>query len=277
MARKDHYYNKSKQEGYRSRSAYKLKQLDNLENVISGGDTVVDLGAAPGGWLQVAAEKVGPPGNVIGVDLQRIADLDDDTLNDRVETIRGDMTEKRTRERVVDAAGGTVDEAATDASPAGGGGPVDAVISDMAPNMSGEYSLDQARSLHLARQAFETALELLDTGGNFVVKVFEGPDVDAFRADVEDEFQYVRATTPKATREESSEIYLIGKGRLTAPVREGDEREVEIVDVGSEGDGIASIDGYRLFVPDTDAGETVTVHIEDVKPNFGFAQRVDRD
>ncbi|MFC4540629.1 23S rRNA (uridine(2552)-2'-O)-methyltransferase [Halosolutus amylolyticus] len=261
MTRRDDYYNRAKQEGYRSRAAYKLKQLDDLENVISGGDTVVDLGAAPGGWLQVAAEKVGPQGAVIGVDLQRIKDLDDSSLNDRIETIRGDMTEEKTRERVVDAAGGSVD----------------AVISDMAPNMSGEYSLDQARSLHLARQAFETALELLDTGGNFVVKVFEGPDVDDFRADVEDEFQYVRATAPKASRDESSEIYLVAKGRLTAPVRAGDELDVEIVDVGSEGDGIASIDGYRLFVPDTETGDTVRVRVEDVKPNFGFAEPVDRD
>ncbi|ELY46783.1 23S rRNA (uridine(2552)-2'-O)-methyltransferase [Natronorubrum sulfidifaciens] len=259
MTRRDQYYNKSKQEGYRSRAAYKLKQLDNLENVISGGNTVVDLGAAPGGWLQVAAEKVGPPGSVIGVDLQRIKDLEDATLDERVETLRGDMTEDKTRERVIDAAGG----------------PVDAVVSDMAPNMSGEYSLDQARSLYLARQAFETALELLDTGGNFVVKVFEGPDVDDFRADIEDEFQYVRATSPKASREESSEIYFIAKGRLTAPVRPGDELEVEIIDVGSEGDGIASVDGYRLFVSDVEAGDELTVRVEDVKPNFGFAEPVD--
>jgi 23S rRNA (uridine2552-2'-O)-methyltransferase len=259
MARKDHYYNKAKQEGYRSRAAYKLKQLDNLENVISGGDTVVDLGAAPGGWLEVAAEKVGPRGHVIGVDLQRIKDLDDPAVSDRVETLRGDMTEERTRERVTDAAGGRVD----------------VVISDMAPNMSGEYSLDQARSLHLARQAFETALELLDTGGNFVVKVFQGPDVDELRADLEAEFQYVRATSPKASRQESSEIYLIGKGRLTAPVETGEQLEVEIVDVGSEGDGIASVEGYRLFVPGTDEGDVVTVRVEDVKPNFGFAERID--
>ncbi|RQG94042.1 23S rRNA (uridine(2552)-2'-O)-methyltransferase [Natrarchaeobius chitinivorans] len=275
MTRKDHYYNKAKQEDYRSRSAYKLKQLDDLENVISGGDTVVDLGAAPGGWLQVAAEKVGPEGNVIGVDLQRIKDLEDPDLAERVETIRGDMTEDRTRERVLEAAGGDVDGDTT--GPDASGGPVDAVVSDMAPNMSGEYSLDQARSLHLARQAFETALELLDTGGDFVVKVFEGPDVDEFRADVGDAFQYVRATTPKATRDESSEIYLIGKGRITAPIDAGDELEVEIVDVGGEGDGIASIDGYRLFVPGAEQGETVTVRVEDVKPNFGFAQRIDRD
>jgi 23S rRNA (uridine2552-2'-O)-methyltransferase len=261
MTGRDHYYNKAKQEGYRSRAAYKLKQLDDLENVISGGDTVVDLGAAPGGWLEVAAEKVGPRGTVVGVDLQRIKDLEKPGVSDRVETLRGDMTEERTRERVTDAAGGSVD----------------VVISDMAPNMSGEYSLDQARSLHLARQAFETALELLDSGGNFVVKVFEGPDVDEFRAEVEEEFQYVRATSPKASRQESSEIYLIGKGRLTAPVSEGDELEVEIVDVGSEGDGIASVEGYRLFVPETEAGEVVEIRIEDVKPHFGFAERLDRD
>ncbi|WP_323172934.1 23S rRNA (uridine(2552)-2'-O)-methyltransferase [Natrialba sp. PRR66] len=258
MARKDHYYNKAKQEGYRSRAAYKLKQLDELENVLSRGDTVVDLGAAPGGWLEVAAEAVGPDGQVIGVDLQRIKDIEG---HDTIETIRGDMTEERTRDRVIDAAGGEVD----------------AVLSDMAPNMSGEYSLDQARSLHLARQAFETALELLDTDGDFVVKIFEGPDVDEFRADVEAEFQYVRATSPKASRDESSELFFIGKGRLTAPVRPGDELEVEITDVGSEGDGIASVDGYRLFVPATETGDVVTVRVEDVKPNFGFAQRIDRD
>ncbi|RQG92896.1 TRAM domain-containing protein [Natrarchaeobius halalkaliphilus] len=258
MTGRDHYYNKAKQEGYRSRAAYKLKQLDDLENVLSRGDTVVDLGAAPGGWLEVAAEAVGTEGTVIGVDLQRIKDFDD---HDTIETIRGDMTESRTRERVIDAAGGSVD----------------VVISDMAPNMSGEYSLDQARSLYLARQAFETALELLDSDGDFVVKVFEGADVDEFRADVGDAFQYVRATSPKASRDESSEIYFIGKGRLTAPVRSGDELEVEIVDVGDEGDGIASVEGYRLFVPGTETGDVVDVRIEDVKPNFGFANRLNRE
>ncbi|MFP8951660.1 23S rRNA (uridine(2552)-2'-O)-methyltransferase [Natrialbaceae archaeon A-arb3/5] len=258
MARKDHYYNKAKQEGYRSRAAYKLKQLDQLEDVISRGDTVVDLGAAPGGWLEVAAEEVGPEGTVIGVDFQRIKNFDE---HDTVETIRGDMTEDRTQERVIDAAGGDVD----------------VVLSDMAPNMSGEYSLDQARSLYLARQAFETSLELLGSDGDFVVKVFEGPDVDEFRADVGEEFQYVRVTSPKASRDESSEVYFIGKGRLTAPVRPGDELEVEIEDVGNEGDGIAAVEGYRLFVPATAEGEVVEVRVEDVKPNFGFAQRIDRE
>ncbi|WIV65852.1 23S rRNA (uridine(2552)-2'-O)-methyltransferase [Natrialbaceae archaeon AArc-T1-2] len=256
MTRRDHYYNKAKQEGYRSRAAYKLKQLDDLENVLSRGDTVVDLGAAPGGWLEVAAEEVGPDGTVIGVDLQRIDDFEE---YDNVETVRGDMTEERTRDRISDAADGEVD----------------VVLSDMAPNMSGEYSLDQARSLHLARQAFETALELLESGGDFVVKVFQGPDVEAFREDVGEEFQYVRATSPDASRDESSEIYFVGKGRLTAPVRPGDELEVAIEDVGSEGDGIASVEGYRLFVSGTEPGDEVCVRVEDVKPNFGFAERID--
>ncbi|MFP8957882.1 SAM-dependent methyltransferase [Natrialbaceae archaeon A-CW3] len=258
MTRKDDYYNRAKQQGYRSRAAYKLKQLDDLENLISGGDTVVDLGAAPGGWLQVAAEKVGPRGRVIGVDLQRIKPLEQADLAERTETLRGDMTQDKTKQRVLDAAGG----------------PVDCVVSDMAPNMSGEYSLDQARSLHLARMAYETALELLDTGGNLAVKVFEGPDVDALREEMGEEFQYVRATSPDASRKSSSEIYLLAKGRLTAPVDVGDELEVEIIDVGSEGDGIASVDGYRLFVDGVEKGDTVTVRVEDVKANFGFAEQL---
>ncbi|AGB17428.1 23S rRNA methylase [Halovivax ruber XH-70] len=268
MTGKDHYYNKAKQEGYRARSAYKLQQLDDLEGLIDRGDTVLDLGAAPGGWLQVAAERVGPEGTVIGVDFQRIDGFDDE-IDDRIETLRGDVTEAKTLDRIRRAAG------ASDGESNGERGAVDVVLSDMAPNVTGEYSLDQARSLHLARTASEVALELLETGGTFAAKVFEGPDVDDFRADLEDEFQYVRATVPKATRDESSELYLLGIGRLTAPVSAGDEHEVEIVDTGSEGDGIATVEGFRLFVPDAEPGETVRVRVDDVKPHFGFAERID--
>ena len=252
MAGKDKYYNKSKQEGYRSRSAYKLKQLDREENLLHEDETVVDLGAAPGGWLQVAREEVGDEGTVIGVDLQRIDPVDG------VETVRGDMTEESTKEEVRDIAGDSVD----------------VVLSDMAPNMTGEYSLDHARSVHLARQAFETALDVLDSGGDFVVKVFEGQDLADFREDVEEEFQYVRVLSPDASRDSSSEVYLIAKGRLTAPVREGDRVTVEIVDEGSEGDGVAKVEGYTLFVPGASEGETVDVAVTEVKPRFGFAELV---
>ncbi|WP_254536646.1 23S rRNA (uridine(2552)-2'-O)-methyltransferase [Halomarina litorea] len=251
MSRKDDFYNRAKQQGYRSRAAYKLKQLDETAHLFSEGDTVVDLGAAPGGWLQVARELTGEDGSVVGVDLQRIKPIDG------VETIRGDMTEAETRQEVLDSVG-----------------TADVVLSDMAPNMTGEYSLDHARSVYLARQAFETSLELLESGGDLVMKVFDGPDLQDLKADVEEEFEYVREVRPEASRKESSELYLVAKGRLTAPVREGDELEVEITDVGSEGDGIAKVEGYTLFVPDTEAGDVVTVRVGDVKPNFGFAEKV---
>lgn len=250
MSGKDQYYNKAKQQGYRSRAAYKLQQLDEMEDLLSHGDSVVDLGAAPGGWLQVATERVGT-GSVVGVDLQRIDDIEG------VETIRGDMTDERTREKIRTR----VEEA-------------DVVLSDMAPNMTGEYSLDQARSVYLARQAFETAVELLAPGGDLVVKVFEGRDLDALREEIESEFEYVRTTSPDASREGSSEVYLIAKGFLTAPVTVGDRLEVEIEDEGGEGDGIARIEDFTVFVPDAEVGETVAIEIEDVKPRFGFARRV---
>ena len=255
MTRKDHYYNKSKQEGYRSRSAYKLKQLDEEYSVLNQGNTVVDLGAAPGGWMQVAAEAVGPQGRVVGVDFQRIRDLDD--VETPVETIKGDMTDDETKERVREVVGGHVD----------------VVVSDMAPNMTGEYNLDHARSVHLARQALETAKDLLGEGGNFVVKVFEGPDMKAFREDVARDFAFSTTTSPKASRDSSSELYVVAKNFLTGPVREGDVVEVEIEDVGSEGDGIAKIDGFTIFVPDTEAGDAVEVRITDVKPRFAFGKK----
>jgi 23S rRNA (uridine2552-2'-O)-methyltransferase len=251
MTGKDKYYNKSKQEGYRSRAAYKLKQLDRAEDLLHEGNTVVDLGAAPGGWLQVANEEVGT-GTVIGVDLQRIDSIDG------VETVRGDMTEESTKEAVREIAGDAVD----------------VVLSDMAPNMTGEYSVDHARSVHLARQAFETALDVLDTGGDFAVKVFEGQDLDDLRADIELEFQYVRTLRPDASRDSSSEVYLVGKGRMTAPVEAGDVVEVEIVDEGSEGDGVAKVEDYTLFVPGAEEGDVVKAEVTEVKPRFGFAEPV---
>ncbi|MFB6196635.1 MAG: SAM-dependent methyltransferase [Haloplanus sp.] len=256
MTGRDEYYNRAKQEGYRARSAYKLQQLDETADLFARGDVVVDLGAAPGGWLQVAAEAVGDQGTVVGVDRQRIDPLD----HDAVETIRGDMTDEETVDRLRDAVG------------AGG---ADAVVSDMAPNMTGEYSVDHARSIHLARQALDVALDLLSPGGDLVVKAFDGPDLADLRADMEESFEYVRSVHPDASRDSSSEVYLVAKGYLTAPVEAGDELTVEITDRGSEGDGIASVEGFTVFVPDAEVGERVDVRIDDVKPRFAFATRRD--
>ncbi|GAA0294864.1 23S rRNA (uridine(2552)-2'-O)-methyltransferase [Halarchaeum salinum] len=257
MAGKDDYYNRAKQQGYRARSAYKLKQLDREFDLIAHGDTVVDLGAAPGGWLQVAAEAAGAHGRVIGVDLQRIDDVEKGDAP--VETIRGDMTEDETKDAIREAADDRVD----------------VVISDMAPNMTGEYNLDHARSVHLARQALETAEELLGEGGSFAVKVFQGQDLADFKADVEREFAFSRTTSPKASRQASSEVYVVGKNKLTGPVRVGDELDVEITGVGEEGDGIAKVDGFTLFVAGAAEGDEVHVEVTDVKPRFGFAEPIE--
>ncbi len=256
MTGKDEYYNRAKQEGYRTRSAYKLKQLDDAAGLFGHGNTVVDLGAAPGGWLQVAAEEVGETGTVVGVDFQRIDDLEADT----VETIRGDMTDEETKQRLRDRIGA---EGA------------DVVISDMAPDMTGEYSVDHARSVHLARQALEVALELLPAGGDFAAKVFDGRDVDDLRADIDAEFEYVRTIHPDASRDASSELYLVGKHRITAPVAEGEEFDAVVDDVGSEGDGVVKVDGYALFVPGTETGDAVRIRVTDVKPNFGFGEVIE--
>jgi 23S rRNA (uridine2552-2'-O)-methyltransferase len=258
MTDRDEYYNRAKQEGYRARSAYKLKQLDEDAGLFGPGNTVVDLGAAPGGWLQVASEAVGERGTVVGVDFQRIRELE----RENVETIRGDMTDEETKAEVRERVG---EDGA------------DVVISDMAPNMTGEYSVDHARSVHLARQALEVALELLPAGGDFVAKVFDGQDLDDLKDDVDDEFEYVRSIRPEASRDSSSELYLVGKHRVTAPVSEGDERDAVVDDVGSEGDGVVKIDGYTVFVPGVETGDTVRIRITDVKSDYGFAEVVDEE
>lgn len=255
MGHKDQYYNKAKQQGYRARSAYKLSQIDDQVGLLESGDTVLDLGAAPGGWLQIAAERVGEAGHVIGVDFQRIEPLEDHD----VKTIRGDMTEEDTQERIEAAASGSVD----------------VVISDMAPNMTGEYDLDHARSVHLARTAFEVAQDRLESGGNLAVKVFEGRDLDAFVDDVEAEFDKVSIVRPDASRDSSSEVFIVGIGYLTAPVEAGDKLEVTVEAEGEDGDGIAYVEGYSIFVPEATVGETVTVEITGVEPRYGFAERVE--
>jgi len=256
MSGKDDYYNRAKQEGYRARSAYKLKQLDETAGLLGEGNTVVDLGAAPGGWLQIAAERVGSEGTVVGVDRQRIDPLEDPEAT--VESVRGDLTEDDTVDEVTERVG-----------------EADTVLSDMAPDMTGEYELDHARSVHLARQAATVAREVLAAGGDLAVKVFDGRDLADLEADLEEDFEYVRQVRPEASRDSSSELYLVAKGFLTAPVREGDQLTVEIVDTGSDGDGVAKVEGYTLFVPGVSEGETVDVRVDDVKPTYGFAQPVE--
>lgn len=254
MARdqRDHYYWKAKEEGYRARSAYKLLQINQRFNLIRRGDSVVDLGAAPGGWLQVAKQISG--GKVVGVDLAEIEPIPG------VITFRADITEESTVGLVKEALGGNAD----------------IVICDAAPNLSGAWDVDHARSIDLARSALNMAKKLLKPGGNFLVKVFQGDMFNDYLRDIRREFSRVQAHSPQASRKESAEIYIIAKKLLSAPVRIGDVRDVQIESVGKSGDGIAMVDGFAVIVKGAKLGDRQRIKINAVKQNFAFANILDR-
>ncbi len=185
--RKDGYYRKAQEEGYRSRAIYKLKQIDEKFNLFKEGDVVVDLGAAPGSWSEYAVEHVGE-GNVLAVDKKRIREIEGVSFH------QGDMTDKDFLRRISIIAGD-----------------VDVVMSDMSPNITGNYSMDHARSVYLAQQALKFCYANLSKGGNFVVKVFQGEDFKNYLDSVKDVFHFVYGHSPHASRESSSEMYVIGK------------------------------------------------------------------
>lgn len=188
--RQDFYYRKAKQLNYRSRASFKLHQINEKFGIFKPGMSVVDLGAAPGGWLQIAKERVGPNGKVVGVDLQHIAPLEG------VSTIKGDITKPETVEELRSLLSGDAD----------------VVISDMSPNISGNYSIDHARSVDLCTHALNFARQTLKPGGSLVMKIFEGDMINAFLKEVRSSFSSVRLHSPKASRSQSSEIYIVAKG-----------------------------------------------------------------
>jgi len=187
----DQYVKRSKESGYRSRASFKLLEIDRKDRLLNPGATVVDLGAAPGGWSQVAAECVGDRGRVVASDI-----LPMDPLAG-VEFIQGDFTEEAVLEKILAALGGER---------------ADLVISDMAPNMSGNASIDQPAAMYLVELALELAREVLKPGGRFLVKVFQGEGFDAYLRDVRESFDSVSTRKPDASRARSREVYLLGKG-----------------------------------------------------------------
>jgi len=187
----DHYYLRSKEEGYRSRASYKLKQLDSRFGIFRGARRVVDLGAAPGGWLQVAAEAIGEGGTVVGVDLKEVFPLE----MDNVETIVGDATDPEVQAEVIGRFGGKAD----------------VILSDMAPNVTGVWELDDLRQIHLARTALGIADRLLKEDGWMVVKVFQGPEHEAFIRDMRAMFERVFIVKPRASKKGSAEVYLVAR------------------------------------------------------------------
>jgi 23S rRNA (uridine2552-2'-O)-methyltransferase len=206
----DHYHQRAKEEGYRSRASYKLKQIQNRFGVFDGARYVLDLGAAPGGWLQVAAEHVPEDGLVVGVDLEEIKPL----WEPNVMTIVGDMRDPAVQEEVM----GCFD------------GKADVILSDMAPDVMGEWDVDQYRQIDLARIALRVADRLLKPGGWFVVKIFQGGEHQRFIGEVRAMFEYVKNFKPKASRKQSAERYLVARGlrpdRVLPRVR-GDRGEEE--------------------------------------------------
>ncbi|MFZ3019307.1 MAG: 23S rRNA (uridine(2552)-2'-O)-methyltransferase RlmE [Gallionella sp.] len=189
----DPFVQLAQKEGYRSRAAYKLLEIDAKDHLLKPGMVVVDLGATPGGWSQVAAHKVGRGGKVIGLDLLPLDPLAG------VDFIQGDFRDDAVLKQLEDLLQGR---------------PVGLVISDMAPNISGIVSADQARAMHLAELAMEFALEHLTPEGSFLVKVFQGAGFEEYLKQMRSSFSKVASRKPKASRDRSSEVYLLASGKL---------------------------------------------------------------
>lgn len=188
--RTDPFVQRARSEGYRSRAAYKLMDLDRRYRLMGPGAVVVDLGAAPGGWSQWAAQRVGPSGRVVATDLLEMAALPGVTF------LQGDFREETTRRALLDALGGAR---------------ADLVLSDLAPNLSGVAAADQARSVELAERALDVALACLRRGGGFLVKVFQGEGFDAYVRALRSSFARVDVRKPEASRARSRETYVLAR------------------------------------------------------------------
>lgn len=190
--KQEFYYKKAKSENYRSRATYKLAQTINKYHFIKYGDTVVDLGAAPGGWIQAARKAAGKKGFVLGVDLKPIAPFEQTYIR----TIVCDMTEPEAINQIMSFLPGKAD----------------VVISDMSPNISGVWEVDHARQIDLATKALEVAKKILCPNGNFFTKLFEGDLSNQYIELVKKDFEETKLVKPPASRSKSSEMYLLALG-----------------------------------------------------------------
>lgn len=187
----DVYVQRARQQGYRSRACFKLLEIQEKDRIFRPGMTVVDLGSAPGGWSQVAAELVGHHGRVLASDILPMDNLAG------VEFVQGDFTEEAVYEEIL---------ARLD------GHPVDLVISDMAPNMSGMNAVDQPRSMYLVELALDFARQTLRPGGTFLTKVFQGEGFDDLQGELKRSFERVQTRKPAASRSRSREQYQLARG-----------------------------------------------------------------
>jgi 23S rRNA (uridine2552-2'-O)-methyltransferase len=196
--RRDHYWRKAKKEGFRSRAAYKLLEIQRRFRIFRKGDRVLDLGCAPGGWLQLIAEEVGSKGKVVGVDRQQTKPLP----YPNVTLVQGDLTGPDVQNAIHLALGGHAD----------------VVTSDLSPNLTGIGFQDHFRSCELVKDALAVAGCVMKPGGTFLAKVFQGEELESTIGDLKSQFGQVRRIVPTASRKASSEIYILARGfRTPAP------------------------------------------------------------
>ena len=186
----DEFVKRAQKEGYRSRAIYKLIEMDDKDRLLKPGMSVVDLGAAPGGWSELLSKRVGSSGRLFALDI-----LPMDALGD-VTFIEGDFTEQSVYDELIEALEGKW---------------VDLVLSDIAPNLSGTKAIDQPKMMYLAELALEFAVSVLKPGGTFVTKVFTGEGIDEYKKELRQHFGKIIVRKPKASRARSSEVYLMAK------------------------------------------------------------------
>nr|WP_279291050.1 23S rRNA (uridine(2552)-2'-O)-methyltransferase RlmE [Pseudomonas sp. S25] len=199
----DKYVKMAQKDGYRSRASYKLLEIQEKDKIIRPGMTVIDLGAAPGGWSQVTSRLIGGQGRLIASDILEMDSIPDVTF------IQGDFTEDAVLAQILEAVGNTQ---------------VDLVISDMAPNMSGLSAVDMPRAMFLCELALDLAGRVLRPGGDFLIKVFQGEGFDVYHKDIRKLFDKVQMRKPLSSRDRSREQYLLGRGFRGIEGSASDER-----------------------------------------------------
>ena len=191
-SKKDQFRRLAREQGYRSRSAFKLKQINESYKILNRGNCVVDIGCAPGGWIQIALTEVGPKGKVIGIDIKKIEPLIKSFF------IQGNIHDEEILNSILKFSNSSVD----------------VVLSDLSPNVSGNWDLDHARQIDLTRTALKLSNKILKKDGKVVLKVFQGDMLNELIDELKKEFKKIIRTKPNASRQTSSEIYLICIGKL---------------------------------------------------------------
>ena len=231
--RRDAWRRIARSKGYRTRSAYKLKQIQERFGILRKGDVVLDVGCHPGGWTQVAVEEVGEEGLVIGVDLLATSPVEG------AQIIIGDVTEEGTMGQIRDALGERE---------------FNVVVSDISPNLTGRYDTDQTISLELSTLVLDASMEFIPSGGSFVTKIFQGTGIEGLIDAAKDRFSNVQRYSPTASRSASSETYLICQNRLPRP--------------RARAQGKSALEQVQLHL--SDLGVVVEEEEDAVEPKVGF-------